>query len=126
MASFLGGPFAAIYVLRCNFEELQQPAFAKGTVRWGGILTAVLLAVTPFMSETFPGLLIPVVSSVMVGQIVTQFQMTRQAIEASDTFDFHSNRRVVIVSLVAAMLFVVVAVVWVTVLANLGLIQLKR
>ena len=47
--SFLGGPIAAVYLLRQNFRVLDRGPEARTTVVWGVAFVAGLMALLPFL-----------------------------------------------------------------------------
>lgn len=124
MASFFGGPFAAVQVLRENFQALQQPALLRSSLLWGAAFVGMLLAIAPFLPEKFPNTIIPLIYSLTVGELVKRYQLSKEQIEHSDVHQFQSNWRVVRVSVVALLLFLLLMAAWIIALGYLGVIDL--
>jgi hypothetical protein len=124
MASFFGGPFAAVQVLRENFQALEQPARSRSSLLWGAGFIGVLLAILPFLPEGFPNTFIPLVYSLIVGELVKKYQLSKEQIEQSEVLEFQSNWRVVGVSVIAFLSFLVLVAAWLFALAYVGVIDL--
>jgi hypothetical protein len=124
MASFFGGPFAAIHVVRSNYKELGNDASFRAALLWGALFVVILLLVLPFLPEKFPNTALPVAYSLAVGQLVEKHQMTKDAIQASETYEFHSNWRVAGIAAVTLLIFLAVSFAWMFVLAQFGLITI--
>lgn len=123
-ASFLGGPLAAVYVLRENFVVLEQLERSRSALRWGGAFVAALFALMPFLPEKFPNTVIPLIYSFAVGELVKIYQLSKEKIEQSDAHAFQSNWRVARVSVVSFLLFLVLMAAWVILLGYFGVIDL--
>ncbi|HEV8331697.1 MAG TPA: hypothetical protein VGQ22_09795 [Steroidobacteraceae bacterium] len=126
MAAFIGGPIAAVYVLRTNFEEMGRQADARWALIYGLAFIAALFAILPFLPEKFPNVAIPVGYSVAVGQIVEYKQLSKNAIRQSGHYEFQSNWRVMTVSAVSLVLVMVLLIAWMLLLAQLGVISLEE
>lgn len=126
VASFIGGPFAALYVVRTNFEEMGRQAAARSALIYGLAFVAALFAILPFLPEKFPNYVIPLAYSLAVGQIVEYKQLSRSAIRQSDHYEFQSNWRVMTVSAVSLVLGLVLIVGWMLLLQQLGVISLEE
>lgn len=124
MASFFGGPFAAIQVLRENFAALEQPRRSRSALHWGIAFVVLLFAILPFLPEKFPNTLIPLVYSLTVGELVKIYQLSKEKINQSDAYAFQSNWQVVRVSVVSFLLFLVLMVAWIVMLGYFGVIDL--
>ncbi|MBB6096436.1 hypothetical protein HNQ60_005358 [Povalibacter uvarum] len=124
MASFFGGPFAAVQVLRENFVALEQPGRSRSALLWGIGFVAALFAILPFLPEKFPNTFIPLVYSLTVGELVKIYQLSKEKIAQSDTYVFQSNWRVVRVSVVSFLVFAVLMVAWIVMLGYFGVINL--
>jgi len=124
MASFFGGPFAAVYVVRSNYRELKNATSFRAALRWGALLIVALLLILPFLPEKFPNTAIPLGYSLAVGQLVEKNQMTKEAISKSETYMFQSNWRVAGVAALSLLLFLAVSLVWMLALEQFGLVSL--
>lgn len=124
LASFIGGPFAAVYILRENFTALEQPARSRAALLWGGGFILALFAILPFLPAEFPNLVLPIAYSVTVGELVKIYQLSKDKIQQSDVYQFQSNWRVAGVSVAALVLLAVLMVILTLVLGYLGAIEL--
>ena len=110
--AFLGGPFAAVYFLRSNFQTLRQSDAARQTLWWGIAFNVAIAFIIPFLPERFPNYLLPLAYSWAARGIAASKQLTKEAIAASDEFSFASNWRVVAI---AVLLLVATVTLWVAV-----------
>ncbi len=90
----LGGPVGLVYFLWSNFSALGNKRLAKSTVLSGILLIVALVAVTPFLPESFPSLAFAILYVVIARYVAEHHQMTKLAILSSPRHDFHSNWRV--------------------------------
>ena len=125
-ASFLGGPLAAIYVLRENFLCLEKDGEAQQTLLYGGAFMLVLLSVLPFLPESLSGAStgLTVAYSLGARQVVLSRQMSKEAIEQSPHHRFRSNWRVVGISVLSVAVFLLLFTGWTLALSALGLVEL--
>lgn len=122
--SFLGGPFAVVYLLWANFSTLKEESRARATLVYGVLFNIVVLAVLPFLPEKFPNLLIPIIYMVIARMIAEKMQMSKTAIAASPDYDFESGWKVVGLSVLFLGLFFAVALVWLLGLDYFGIATL--
>ena len=59
VAAFIGGPFAAIYVLRNNLLALGMAAAARRVLVLGILACIALLLIVPVLPDKFPNIVIP-------------------------------------------------------------------
>jgi hypothetical protein len=94
LGSFLGGPIASVYFLRENFRTLGKASEARATLGWGGAIVIGLLASLPFLPTRFPNYVVPLAYSYAAGSITERWQLQKQAIVDSGTYQVQSNWRV--------------------------------
>ena len=99
LSVFLGGPLGFLYLIYKNFESLNDESGKLKTILFGSATTYIITVSNLFNSgRVFAS--ITVVLFIFVSIYVTNnFQMKKTAIESSIDFDFHSNFRVVFLSL---------------------------
>jgi hypothetical protein len=117
IGTFLGGPIAAVYLLRANFIALNGISEARTTVLCGVALMAGLLVLVPFLPKHFPNYLIPLVISIAAGFVADKWQLPKQAIADSGSYAFQSNWRLVgvtVLSMIAFLLIIVIGIVSLT------------
>ena len=108
LASFLGGPFAAVYALHYNFVCLKKDRERKLTLIWGATFIVALLATIHFLPEKFPNSFIPLAYTIAAGEIAAKKQLTKEAIVNSENFVRVSGWRVALVSVIAFIAFLAV------------------
>ena len=59
LAAFLGGPFAACWLLYRNCHRLGQARRARHCLIWGAVGTVALTVCTLFLPERFPSMALP-------------------------------------------------------------------
>ncbi len=113
VGSFLGGPLAAMYVLKKNFDVLGNKSGSRKTLIWGGLLIAIYFVTTGvFLVEApsfnFPNYVLPIAYSLLTLGIVEKYQMSKKAILASPQYEIESNWRVLFVSVGSLIVFCLV------------------
>ena len=109
--AFLGGPAGVVYFLAANFRALRKRQAMKIMLSAGGGGMLVLLVAIHFLPERFPYMLLNIAYVIVAYAVALKFQHSKQEIADSDRFAFHSNWRVIGLSLlcfVASLLVVVV------------------
>jgi hypothetical protein len=124
LGSYLGGPLAAIYFLKGNFDTLGKDALSKKTILIGTLISIVLLSLMPFIPESTPNSLIPLLYLIPAIIVVKKFQLSKQEIFESPEFSFQSNWKVFGMSLAWLFAFLVVAMGFMFVLESVGIISL--
>jgi hypothetical protein len=94
MGAFLGGPIAMVYVLKKNFEVLENNAAAKKTLILGSIFVLSLVLLLPFLPDNFPNYALPFAYCITARMIANKYQLTKSAIAQSPRFTFQSNWKV--------------------------------
>lgn len=108
--AFLGGPLAAVYLLKSNYEALEKRDLASLTLWIGLGGTLLLIALLSVVPEHFPKMVIPLAYSLGAGYFASEFQVRKDAISASERLTFQSNWKVVGVSLLGIVVFLVIAI----------------
>jgi hypothetical protein len=93
--SLLGGPIAAVYFLRRNFQALGNPDAARRTLWWGIVFNIAVTAAMPFLPDRFPNYVLPLAYSWAAHGIAASKQLSKETIASSPEFSFQSNWRVV-------------------------------
>lgn len=122
MGTFIGGPFAAMYFLKSNFDILGKPLLSKITIQIGLAASILLLLVLPFLPENFPNNIIPIIYFVPVVMVVKQHQLTKKEISESPEYDFHSSWQVFGISLGLMLVFFLIAMGDLFIFEQLGLV----
>ena len=86
IASFIGGPFAAVYTLHRNFKRIGKGREARLTLCWGVGLIVVMVAALPFLPNKFPNMVIPLAYSIGAGSLAASKQLSKEAILGSQAY----------------------------------------
>jgi hypothetical protein len=121
-ASFLGGPMAMVYVLWKNFETLDNPHGMHQILFWGSIFIIALMLFSPLLPNSWLDYVIPFAYPLAAWSLAESFQMSKQAIADSQTYEFQSVSNVIAVSVVFLVAMIVVSFGWFFVLVAVGLI----
>jgi hypothetical protein len=122
-ASLLGGPMAMVYVLWKNFQTLENPHGMQQILVWGSIFIIALLLFSPLLPNSWLEYVIPFAYPLAGWSLAESFQMSKQAIADSQTYEFQSVWNVIAVSIVFMVAMIVVAFIWFMALAAIGLLR---
>lgn len=122
--TFIGGPLAAIYFLRGNFTALGMENEAKKTLQIGLALSLLLVLVLPYIPEATPGMLIPLLYFAPVAMIVKKHMLTKEDIEISEDYGFHSSWKVFGMSMIWMVVFILLSALILFALQAAGIINI--
>lgn len=122
--SFLGGPIAAVYLLRENFRALDRGPEARTSLVWGVAFVAALMGLLPFLPTRFPNYVIPLLYSIAAGFVADKWQLRKQAIVDSGRYEIQSNWRVCGMALLLMIAFIVILALEIICLVALGVMHL--
>ena len=123
LASFIGGPLAAIYFLKANFDNLNNKEGAKKTLIFGLAFSVLLILILPFLPQRFPQMVLPLAYSFLAGHLAESHQLSKQAILNSTEYEFGSGWKVFGVSIVCLLIFFIIALAFMLALSAFGLAQ---
>ena len=121
-ASFLGGPMAMVYVLWKNFQTLENPHGMQQILIWGSIFIIALMLFSPLLPNSWLDYVIPFAYPLAALSLAENFQMSKQAIANSQTYEFQTIGNVIAVSILFLLAMLVVSFAWFFVLVTVGLI----
>ncbi|KJG36576.1 hypothetical protein UA32_16370 [Photobacterium angustum] len=124
IGTYIGGPFAAMYFLKGNFDVLDKPELSKKVIVVGIAFSIVLFAALPFIPESLPNNVIPIMYLVPVLLMMKNHHLTKKEILESELYDFHSSWKVLGVSLLWMILFFIIAIGVMLGLEGMGLITI--
>jgi hypothetical protein len=110
LGAFLGGPIASVFFIKQNFVVLNDDEAVKKTNRYGALVITFFISILPFLPENFPNMIIPIITIISTRLLVEKFQFTKKVISNNDDLDFHSNWRVLFVSLISLVVFMIIGV----------------
>jgi hypothetical protein len=122
VASFLGGPMAMVYVLWKNFQTLENPHGMLQILFWGSIFIIAMMLFSPLLPNNWLAFVFPFAYPLAAWSLAESFQMSKQAIADSQTYEFQSAWNVIAVSIVFLLAIIVVSFAWFFVLVAIGLI----
>jgi hypothetical protein len=121
-ASFLGGPMAMVYVLWKNFQTLENPHGMQQILIWGSIFIIALMLFSPLLPNSWLDYVIPFAYPLAALSLAENFQMSKQAIADSQTYEFQTIGNVIAVSILFLLAMLVVSFAWFFVLVTVGMI----
>ncbi|MCH1918543.1 hypothetical protein L9G15_03740 [Shewanella sp. A3A] len=110
VATFIGGPLAAVYTIKENYRAMNLPELHKASMIYGLLLTVLIFTIIWFLPENFPTIALNLLYIVAVRYWVEKKQISREQIEQAEQFDFQSNGQVFGISIVA--MFATLAVIF--------------
>lgn len=124
IASFLGGPFAAVFTLHQNFKQLGDSIAMRRTVWYGSAFCVGLVALLAILPERFPNQLLPLAYSLGAGEIAKAKQLTKDRIAQSSQYRRHSGWRVAGVSVTSLLALALIVLPLFLLLDFFGIIHL--
>ena len=121
-ASFLGGPMAMVYVLWKNFQTLENPHGMQQILIWGSIFIIALMLFSPLLPNSWLDYVIPFAYPLAALSLAENFQMSKQAIADSQTYEFQTIGNVIVISILFLLAMLVVSFAWFFALVTVGLI----
>jgi hypothetical protein len=123
LGTYLGGPLAAIYFLKVNFDTLGKSTFSKRVTFFGSLITILLILSIPIISGYVSSSIIPMMYLFPVMFIVHKYQLSKPEISDSTEYNFHSNWMVCGMSILWMFVYLILAVVVKLALQSAGLIS---
>ncbi|MFS1460246.1 hypothetical protein BCU30_011290 [Vibrio lentus] len=99
LSVFLGGTLGFLYLIYKNFESLNNENGKLKTILFGSAITYIITVSNLFNSGRIFAIMTAVLFIFVSIYVTNNFQMNKRAIESSSDFDFHSNFRVIFLSL---------------------------
>ncbi|MBU0913150.1 MAG: hypothetical protein KKF22_11475 [Gammaproteobacteria bacterium] len=101
LGSFLGGPFAAAYYVSENFRSMGKAELAKLSIVISVVVSIALFVLVYQLPENFPYTIIPIAYSGLAASVTWKLQVTKEEIDAVESYSFRSNWKVFFSSLAA-------------------------
>ena len=99
LASILGGPLAATWFIRHNYQMHGNERAASKTVNIGAFVVIAVLFSLPLLPSGFPSILISLPVIIFTRYFIEQKQFNRQHIDDSEELEYQPVSKVVAVSL---------------------------
>lgn len=91
IGTFLGGPVAATYFIKQNYDAVSDASLSSKTIAIGGIFSLALLLVLPFIPEWVPGVAVYMPYFVFVAIFANKKLLSKDAIINSDEYEPQSS-----------------------------------
>ena len=111
-----------VYVLWKNFQVLENPHGMRQILFWGSIFIVIMIAFAPLLPNSWPDYALPIGYSLAARSLAESYQMSKQAIAESQSYEFQSIGNVVAVSIGLLIAMIVVTLTIFLGLAAIGLI----
>ena len=124
LASFIGGPYAAVYTIYQNFKQLGDARGMQLTLYIGIAFNVILFVLLPVIPEKFPKQLIPLIYSWAAGWVASSKQLTKDQINESPKYHRRSGWNVTAVILISIIAFCLITFPLLFLLNNFGVIHI--
>jgi hypothetical protein len=124
LGTFLCGPLAGLWFIKCNYEALGKPELAKKAIHWGSAASALILTLMPVLPVNFPAIVLPLAYALVARQVAESTQVPTSAFAGSGQYEAHSNWSVARHGAIAFTVLLAIAFVFILTLSSLGLIAL--
>jgi hypothetical protein len=113
IATFLGGPLVAGYLIAENYRKLGERSKVWKTWLFTGLATILIFGYVFFIqSPDSPNYLVPIVYSLITAYLVKWLQGDRIKLHQQNMGEFYSWWRAVLVALIGAVITVAIAVIF--------------
>lgn len=124
MGTFFGGPVAATYFIKQNYDAVFDTSRSSKTLIIGSVFSLVFLLVIPFIPEWVPGVAVYMPYLVFVSTFSNKHLVSKNTIVDSDEYVAHSSLKVFLFSILIMALYMVLMFVYMFGLAAAGLIAI--
>lgn len=120
IATFLGGPFVATYLLSENFKTRKQKANFKKTFIGGAVLSVLSVLALPFLPDVIPTTLMAFVYLGVAGLVVHLSQLKKGEITISKKFECKTVGNTVIAGIIGFLVYAAAVFMFGMIMAQLG------
>ena len=121
VATFLGGPMCAVYMLNVNFKRLEKPVYARN-VLFIGLIIVLLWHLVP-LTDKIPQVVYRIIPILIVSGICLKYHIAKQDILEAPLYIFRSNWKVLLVSIIGWILLFIFLSIFLAVLKLYGLTE---
>ncbi|MDO6708379.1 hypothetical protein [Photobacterium sp. 1_MG-2023] len=122
--TFIGGPLAAIFLLKKNFEAIDAQKSAKNIVSLGCLLVVLFSFIVVLLPENFPGLIVPILMTIAAYHYTKNHFPLKEDIQNSETYQLQSGWFVFGISIGMLIAHFVLLYLIVALLDTMGMISL--
>jgi hypothetical protein len=109
-AAFLGGPLAGCWLMATNYSEFGNQGARRQTLIWGVLGTLVAIGLSLVLPARFPNAVLPAVYAIALRQVANRLQGPKFEEHLAAGGEKHSSWRVVGITLVCLVVFLVMCV----------------
>ena len=124
VATFLGGPMCAVYMLTVNYRRLEKVIYARNVIFIGSII--VLLWHLVSVTDKLPQVVYRIIPLLIVSGICLKYHISKQEIIEKPLYIFRSNWKVLLVSIIGWILLFIFLSTFLAVLNLFGLTEYER
>lgn len=122
LGTFLGGPIAAVYFLKKNYDMMGIEDSGRTTLIWGTLLTLLFMVGLQYIPDSVPVSAVAAGYSAGVMALVQRDHLRKEDISTLPDYDFRSNWNVLCVAAVSLISFLGLLYFLMLGMATLGLI----
>jgi len=114
LASFLGGPLAAIYTLSRNYHQLEKSKDSQNVIIFGAMIVLFLIWLSAILPPQASRTGIPLLCTLIATNLAKSTQLTKAQVDGSQRYKRSSSWNVALVCVASIILFFVIAIpcVW--------------
>lgn len=121
IGTFVGGPLAAIYYLKKNFDAMGRVDYARKTIQYGALIIVIMLALVPFLPTFIPGVAYAIAYAAAAKAIYEQHH--KIALKDGPRYSHWNVAGVAILSIIA---FVIILIPVVFIFDALGVLPMEE
>jgi len=122
IGTFFGGPVAATYFIKQNYDAVFDASLSSRSLTIGGIFSLVLLLVMPFIPEWVPGVVVYMPYFVFVVIFAHKHLISKDTIINSDEYMPQSSIKVLLFAILFMTFYMVLMVGYILGLEAAGII----
>ena len=122
IGTFFGGPVAATYFIKQNYDAVFDSSLSSKTLTIGGTFSLALLLVIPFIPEWVPGVVVYMPYFVFVAIFANKHLLSKDMIINSDEYVPQSSIKVLLLAILFMIFFMVLIVGYILGLEAAGII----
>jgi hypothetical protein len=121
IGTYVGGPLAAMYFLKGNYDTLGDELSSKKATLIGIIVSLLIIGILPFIPEHTPNMLIPMLYLIPVILIAKKEHLSKIEIQDSSEYSFQSSWKAFGMSILWMVVFFILTFIYMFALELLGI-----